>query len=522
MKTKIVRFILFLIPVLLIAIYPILFFYANNISELSLLFLKTPLTLSIVISTILALIIDRLVKNHNKSALITCLLVFVFYTYGHLSRYLTNILFIPLPGGVVIGPDKLLLPSIFLLVLLIIYKILRTKNNLTQAIFFINIVLFLLCTNLLIMIIKFEFYKTKDKSNIVNIKSNQKVDITKSPDVYHIILDGYARNDILKDIYDYDNSSFITELEKMGFFVAKKARSNYMHTYLSLPSTFNMIYLDSLVERYGKNPIDDTVAKSMMSNNLVLQKFKTMNYKTYNFVSDWAGTNENYQADVTIGDGKTFQFLGLKIIASESNMVFLQTTLLSPFIQEVLENALRSKTLSAFKKMPDIPYLAGSKYVLAHIMSPHPPYVFTEDGGEVHNPNLNNADEGVNRRPYYLAQLKFISNQTLPLLKKLIKNSPKPPVIILQSDHGPGSIFGTRNKWKSNYSQSAVAERSGILYAVLLPDKNYQQFTDNMTPINTYSILFNQYFGENNELLPNKTYYTSYDEIYGFYDVTGD
>jgi len=167
-----------------------------------------------------------------------------------------------------------------------------------------------------------------------------------------------------------------------------------------------------------------------------------------------------------------------------------------------------------------VAYLPEKKYVLAHIMSPHPPYVFSENGDEVNEKILNNADEGVERRPYYLNQLKFITKQTIPVLKRIMKNSKKPPIIILQSDHGPASTLGKREDWSSNYSEEAVEERSGILYAIFLPNGNYEEFSEAMTPVNTYGILFNKYFGEENVLLPDKTYYTSYDEIYGFYDVT--
>jgi len=156
---------------------------------------------------------------------------------------------------------------------------------------------------------------------------------------------------------------------------------------------------------------------------------------------------------------------------------------------------------------------------LAHIMAPHPPYVFSEDGGTVDEAILTNADEGIERRHYYLNQLKFITKQTVVMLKKLMKNSKKPPIIILQSDHGPASTLGKRDDWKSNYSQEAVKERTSILYAIFLPDGNYKEFSEAMTPINTYRILFNRYFGEDNDLLPDKSYYTSYDEIYGFYET---
>lgn len=510
----------FLLPVLLVAVYPILFFYANNISGLSLVFLEKPLVFSVTISVFLVILWCRICGNKERASLIVTGLVFVFFSYGHLSKYLSNKLFIPLSGGVVLGPHKILLPLVFLLVVLFVYKTLKTKNNLSGIMAFLNIVLSLLCLNSAVMISVNEIKKNKGEEGLSEIEWERQENLTETPDVYHIILDGYARNDILKDLYDYDNSGFVADLEKMGFFVAEKARANYMHTYLSLPSTFNMNYLEILPEKYGKSPVDESVAKNMMFNNQALLKFKSFGYKTINFVSDWDGTNENYLTDVVFNEERTFKTLGVNIPTSESNMVFLQTTLVSPLIQEVWEVALRRKTLSVFEKMPDVAYLEGKKYILAHIMAPHPPYVFAEDGGEVNDVNLTNADEGIDRRHHYLNQLKFITKQATVMLKKIFNNSKSPPIIILQSDHGPASILGKREEWSFNYNQEAVKERASILYAVFLPNGNYEGFSETMTPINTYGLLFNKYFGENNELFPDKTYYTSYDEIYGFYDVT--
>lgn len=505
--------------IILSSTYPIIFFYVNNIRELSLIFLKTPLLLSVSATLIFSLLLYLILKNANKTTLIVCTILTVFYSYGHISNSLTNKLFIPLPGGFVIGPDKVLLPLVLLLIVAVIYKIIKSKSELSQFIIFINIFITLLFTNPLYKLVKVEINREKNNNQLVNLISNQNSAKINSPDIYHIILDGYARNDVLKKYYDYDNSNFALSLEKMGFFVASQSRSNYMHTYLSLPSTFNMSYLDNLPKTYGKTPSDNLAAIDLMLNNTVKTKLKNYGYKTVNFVSDWSGTNQDYVADIVYNEASTSKILGINILVTESSMVFLKTTLISPLIKDVWQSAIRQKTLSVFNKIPDVAYLDGPKYVLAHIMSPHPPYVFQADGSETVDPRLVNADEGLDRRPFYLSQLKFVSNQTINIIQKIISNSQSPPIIIIQSDHGPASIFGSREDWSTNYSPDALHERSSILYAILLPDKNYSKFYKTITPINTYPIIFNQFFNENNSLLPDKSYYTNYSEIYGFYEI---
>ena len=52
-------------------------------------------------------------------------------------------------------------------------------------------------------------------------------DSDERPDIYYIILDGYARQDTLKEFYKYDNSAFMDGLAARGFYVAAESRSNY-------------------------------------------------------------------------------------------------------------------------------------------------------------------------------------------------------------------------------------------------------------------------------------------------------
>jgi len=511
----------FLIPPLLMAIFPILSFYLTNISELSLKFMEKPILYSVTTAIIGTLFFVLLSKNKNKASLVVSISLFIFFSYGHLSKSLNNKLFIELSKNIILGPDKVLLPIISVLFLFLTFKILKSAKSLNKIISFLNVSLLIFVGYLSIFIAKTEYQK-KDNSSLLPEQSqnNNQATLQDTPDIYYIILDGYARKDILEEIYDYDNSEFIDSLEKMGFYVANLARSNYIHTYLSLPSTLNMKYMDELPEKYGPNPRSGHVAKELAAENEVAKKLKSYGYTIINFASTWEGTDERYKADITYKEDGYFKIIGKNIPLDETNIVFLQTTLLSPLIKEVWSDTLRARTLATLQKLPTIPYQQGKKFTTAHIIAPHPPYVFTAEGDPVPGAEFEMADEGIEQRPKYLDQLIFISNQIIPVLEKIIENSQNPPIIILQSDHGPGSIFGKRENWLENYSEEGVRERSSILSAVYFPDQNYQQFYSTITPVNTFRILFKNFFNEDLELLPDKTFYTSYEEIYRFKDIT--
>ncbi len=519
-KTSQLKAISFLLPPVLLAVFPILSFFLSNSQELSLKFVQGLLVYSVTTVALATLILFFIIKDKHKASVIVSLIVFIFFSYGRLSRALDKKFFVPLPGGVVLGPDKVLLPVIFVLFVLLAFKILRSKMLFSKVVSFLIISLVVLVGYLSVAIVANESRKIKNEGK----QTENQVLTTESkkdgPDIYYIVLDGYARNDILQEIYGYDNSKFVDSLKKMGFYVADKARSNYIHTYLSLPSALNMRYLDDLPEKYGTNPASGNAARKLVEENEAAKKLKSLGYTTINFVSGWEGTNESYRADINFKKDGYFKVFGKNISLDEAEITFLQTTLLSPLIKKVRGDALRERTISTLQNLPIIPFKEGKKFVTAHIMAPHPPYVFNADGSPSLGAELEMADEGIGKRPKYLGQLIFISDQIIPVLQKIIQNSEKPPVIVLQSDHGPASIFGKRKNWLENYSQEGVRERSSILYAVYFPDKNYQDFYQTITPVNTFRIVFDKFFGENLKLLPDKTFYTSYEEIYGFKDIT--
>jgi hypothetical protein len=74
-----------------------------------------------------------------------------------------------------------------------------------------------------------------------------------SPDIFYIILDGYAREDVLEKLYQYDNSQFVNDLQRKGFFVASLSRANYIQTLLSLSSSLNLQYLNEIRSKVDRN-----------------------------------------------------------------------------------------------------------------------------------------------------------------------------------------------------------------------------------------------------------------------------
>lgn len=506
---------------LILAIYPLLFFYSNNQSELKMGIILTPLTISLLCSLGLWLIIRLLFLSWRASGIFVSLILFIFYSYGHVARLFENV-FIPITSELVIGPHKILLPLVILITGFVFFKLFRSKSELFDLNKLLNIVFLMLLVSQVILIFNRE-KKIMRKSNSVDLeeKINEKDLNANTPDVYYIILDAYARADILEELYGYDNSEFVENLENLGFFVSDEARSNYSQTYLSLSSSLNMEYVNYLTDELGKDSTDTSLTHEMIGDNKVAHFLKQRGYGIINFASGWGPTNQLIAADVNYMNTSTFKLLGRNLNLNEFYIVFLQTTILSPFVKNSLADQARSNILYAFDKLTEIPFQRGKKMVIAHFNSPHLPYLFDENGENIPEAVLELAGESFSDRENYLKQLKFVSKKVTDTLKKIIERSEKEPVIILLSDHGPASILGNPHKWTRPHSEKGIEERMSILYAYYGPEGE-DLFGEKTTPINTFRMVFDEYFGTEYGALDNINYFSDYNYMYEFFDVTNE
>jgi len=111
------------------------------------------------------------------------------------------------------------------------------------------------------------------------------------PDIYYILMDGYARADTLKEIHGYNNSEFLNFLRKKGFYIAGKSLANYDQTWLALASVFNLTYLNDMVGQNGMVSDNRTPLKNMIQNNQVVPFLKSFGYKFVSFESGLSFTH---------------------------------------------------------------------------------------------------------------------------------------------------------------------------------------------------------------------------------------
>ncbi len=177
--------------------------------------------------------------------------------------------------------------------------------------------------------------------------------------------------------------------------------------------------------------------------------------------------------------------------------------------------ALIGYVLEELEMLADAP---GPKFVFAHIVAPHPPFVVSSTG-QARSPDrpfdASDGDQFQGSQAEYVQgygdQVIYLNSRLLPLVHRIIEASRGGAVIILQGDHGPGA----RLVW-AKPSSEALWERSGILNAIYAPSRYELPLYPEITPVNTFRILNNGLFGTDLSLLPDHFYYSSVQRPFSF------
>ena len=479
---------------LLFAIYPILALLAFNVAELNVSAGVRALLLSMTLAVILFLVFRWIFRDSMQGALAASTLLILFYSYGHVYNLLTG----GTIGGLNLFRHRTLIPLWLILAALMIWWVSRRSRHIATLTYFLNIVgVFLLITPIFQLT---SFLVKNEISNAGGENDPRTLDLKvgdNPPDIYYIILDGYGRADVLQR-YGYDNSPFLNSLRDLGFVVADCAQSNYAQTKLSLSSSLNFNYLDALSDRYVSGSNDRTGLDTFIHDNAVRKSLEKAGYKTVGFASGFPMTeltDAEYYLAPKNSWWQTNDFESLLLRTTLAGVIRDQDASEDPEMPNSDPNLSRARTLFTLEQLPQVPYLKGPKFVFVHLVIPHPPYVFGPTGGPraPAQPGLTRTEQS---DIFYRDQAMYISSRIMEIVPKLIANSTTPPVIVIQGDHGPTAPSASRDRMK-------------ILNVYFLPGVDVQ-IEPTITPVNTFRIIFNEYFGQKLKLLENESLYSVY------------
>lgn len=496
----------------------LLFLYAQNVSRLTIQRLIVPLLVVALITVIGQLVLRFLFKSWTKASLMLGLCWLAFFSYGPIQATLTASGLSWMP--VTIYRDKTLFPC-FLLVLAIVGVVIYRSQEVKLVSLLKGMSLVFTC--LLIFQFATIFYKggfrLDDNVSIQATDVSQGDSSESKPSIYYIILDKYAADATLKDDYGYDNSQFLDYLSSSGFYIAHDSLTNYPKTSLSIASSLNLNYLDTFKPANSDARPEVSIVLPLLQNNAVGSFLKNHGYNYIHLGSWYIPTATSAIAT------ENYNYASNQLPLDRFQTLILQQSMVAPVLNKFMvvkaNDQARVSLEYQDKVLPAIVEQPGPKFVFAHILMPHDPFIYDAQC------QLRSAqDLASHTRMYNYLQHVGCANLQAKTLIDDIKADDPGSYIILQADEGPMALKnplpGDDDYHLGNdVPISSRLERSRILNAYYFPDQDYSQLSQDITPVNSFRILFNKLFKTKYEILPSRTYlFQDHDHIFNMYDGT--
>lgn len=483
---------------LLLAAYPVLALFANNLGEVSTDVFLRSLAISLGAAAALLLLARVVLKGWHRAALLASLLLLAFFAYGQVYDLKKS-----LPFLAEVMRHRFFAPLWLALFLAGTALVLRSRENprLTPI---LNIAAAVMLAMPLVQVGRYALVASQE----YRAGSGERLPVASLtappgkplPSVYFILLDTYMRSDALLRDYQYDNSAFVERLESQGFYVPMCSRVNYSYTQASMVTALNMDYMDPLKAELEQNGLDMGVY-ALIKWSKARQQLEGLGYRTVAFDSGYEWSRL-YDADVYLGLNRdTFAMQTM----SRFEAMLVKSTLLRIYTDYAIRESQSglAQANSPFDehielerfilaRLPDLASDPKPKFVFAHILVPHWPYVFLPDGSIRSDPAFDHDNPTQEQlRQGYTDSVAFISDQIAGVVEKILANSATPPVIVVFGDHG----LKADNRLQ-NFAAIYLPEGSEDLYPTI-------------TPVNYYRVAFNQVFDAGYDLLPD----ISYDDV---------
>jgi len=517
---KIVRRLFWMAP-LLFAISPVLFLFSKNMAEVRPSELVVPLVVTLsfgILVLVLCWLIVAVIRkvltrpqaslrmetwSFEKAAIVASIFLFLFLSYGDANARFGGEWFIPAVIWILL----------FLIGAFLVARHHGSPSNLTAFCVVLGVILVLWP---MIGIISHETHLVGHAIKPTGTVGNSTISAVNSevlPDIYYIVPDRYGSLSSLQANFNFDNSEFTNYLTSRGFYVAQNSKSNYPRTFASLASSLNMEYINYLTEELGENFGANYPMWQLIQDNKVWQFLKSKGYRFINLGDHWDGTMKNINADMNYN---------LFTMPGFSRLLF-QKTLAYPFcvhlgITDDDRITQMKNVLYQFGKLAEIPDMEEPTFTFAHLCIPHDPFVFHSNGEYKTLSEEKQDSYGEN----YIDKLTFCNYKFKVLIDELLADSEVPPIIIIQADEGP---FTISEPWLGEKAtETGLRIKFGILNAYYLPGVDKDVLYPSITPVNSFRLVFDQYFGTDLGLLEDKHY--AYDDgyperfVYRFLDVT--
>jgi hypothetical protein len=347
------------------------------------------------------------------------------------------------------------------------------------------------------------------------------------PDIYFLVFDGYARGDVLRSLYGYNNVPFINELRTRGFATTTGSRANYPNRELSMASCLNMDYLDALIPASHMDEASLIDVLDLYHDNRLYRFLHDRGYETHMFSPGVEVLEPRASVDVAWRPERTFGDCEMVLVKSSGAARFLeavsQIRFDTPGYWRYTHH--RKRTLYTAERLGPLAATPSNspRFVYGHFLIPEPPFIFERDGRATDfGLRSTGASETLlaTKEEYsqsYREQLDFANKLILESVDAILQGSPRPPVILIASSHGPSSEYFPDDPERTN-----ITERYGTVVFSLFPEA-YQTdsnaFNDKISSVNLFRLTLNRLFQTNLPLLPDRILFGTADNLSAIQEV---
>ena len=434
-------------------------------------------------------------KSVKKAALQSFAALLFFYFFGEIKTKIET-----WEHRSVWQNYSFLVPLLGIPVLLIIYRVYRSKSSFARVFLYINtaLTLFIVADLCILFINKKKYNRTW--SDLA--ENYQPCDSCVKPDIYYIIFDAYASSAELKEDFGYANTAVEDSLRSKGFKIIPYSRSNYNMTIFSIGSVLNLDYIpdaDTSRTYYLRDllPATKNVYKNQLIPLLEKENYQIFNHSIFN-IDSYPATTPVFDIFDIRGLYREYNF-AFKAFSDMSYHLPTRIRFLFKEDQFHVNARLRDQLDSSiFWQVATTAYHQKErpKFVYAHFSIPHSPYTYDSVGQHV---TPYPWGTHFSWKDSYLQQLVYSNKVMLKLVNFIQANATRPTVIILQGDHG-FRFFDEKYNYKEFLNLNAVYFSNG----------NYGQFTDSTTNVNTFRIVLNTFFKKEYPLLDDRLYFMKF------------
>ncbi len=312
------------------------------------------------------------------------------------------------------------------------------------------------------------------------------------PDIYYILFDEFSGFEPMRKYWhNQDVDDFVQFLKSKDFFVAEQSYGSSIDTLHQMATRFN--YQEYSLDAPDAQKIwfddiaDNRVMRYLKSQGYTTVVFDEMQFAYQSAPPKMVDYSFNYVQSDAANLGVFFDEFGVMIA---DNTMLRSLSRLYKLNDPTIEQH-RNMVLFTTVKVADLDEVPSPKFVYVHLMLPHFPFMFDENGSFIDPMFYQDWN-------YYLGNYKFATRIAEKMVDSILAQADpaRPPIIILQSDHGARNL-------KTESPNSVILEnfpeeyKTNIMFTLYMPGYDTSAIAQDVNPINTFPIVFNHLFDAN-------------------------